>query len=157
MNIPAWLESFLRWGLWLSRPKYLVGVFPIVIDDEGRVLLIEKRLGAATGWQLPGGGKEYGVFLQDAACDELEQETGLVAQPYDLEFVHLQCNERHRDLSIAYLVTRWRGELCPKDTLEIAMAAFVPYLDAMELLYLPHWQMLEAAWHRRNALRYRFP
>jgi 8-oxo-dGTP pyrophosphatase MutT (NUDIX family) len=157
MKVPAWLEPVLRWGLWLLRPKYLVGVFPIVIDDEGRVLLIEKRLGAATGIQLPGGGKPYGVPLADAAAEELYQETGIAAWPEALEQLEVRCVEEHRDLNIPFLVTRWHGEVGPRDTREIACAQWVPYPDAMALLYPLHRPMLKAAWRRRNALRYRFP
>jgi len=157
MNVPMWLEPVLRWGLWLLRPKYLVGVFPICIDDTGRVLLIQKRLGAATGIQLPGGGKAYGVPMADAAVDELYGETGLAAYPDALEQLTARCVEKHRDVNIPFLVTRWHGDVGPRDTREIAFAAWVPYLDAMALLYPHHRPMLEEAWHRWNALRFRFP
>jgi ADP-ribose pyrophosphatase YjhB (NUDIX family) len=157
MNVPTWLEPLLRWGLWLFRPKYLVGVFPICIDDKGRVLLIEKRLGAATGIQLPGGGKAYGVPLPDAACEELLGETGLAAYPSALVQLEVQCIERHRDLNVPFLVTHWHGEPCPRDTREIAMATWVPYADALEILYPLHRPMLEKAWCRWQEHRYRFP
>lgn len=148
MKVPSWLEPVLRLGLWLFRPKYLVGVFPIVINEKGEVLLIQKRLGAATGIQLPGGGKSYGVPLADAACDELLGETGLAAYPTALVQLTAQCIERHRDLNIPFLVLRWHGELGPRDTREIAMAMWVPYADAMQILYPLHKPMLEAA-HRK--------
>jgi 8-oxo-dGTP pyrophosphatase MutT (NUDIX family) len=157
MRVPAWLEPWLRWVLWLSRPKYLVGVFPICIDEHGRVLLIDKRLGAATGIQLPGGGKAYGVAFADAACEELFGETGLAAYPAACIQLTTRCVEEHRDMNIPFLVTGWHGELEPRDTLEIAYAAWVPYLDAMALLYPPHRPMLEEAWHRWQTHRFRFP
>lgn len=157
MNVPRWLEPFLRIGLWLFRSKYLVGVFPICIDAEGRVLLIQKRLGAATGIQLPGGGKAYGVPLPDAACEELLGETGLAAYPNAMVQLPVQCIEKHRDLHVPFLVLRWHGELGPRDTREIAMAMWVPYMDALGVLYPPHRPMLEEAYRRWSIHRHRFP
>jgi 8-oxo-dGTP pyrophosphatase MutT (NUDIX family) len=157
MRVPKWLEPWLRWGLWLCRPKYLAGVFPICIDAEGRVLLIEKRLGAATGWQLPGGAKEYGVPLEDSACEELLGETGLAAYPTAMMPLPVRCVEKHRDLNFPFLVLRWHGELGPRDTREIAMAAWVPSADAMELLYVHHRPMLQDAIRAWSIHRNRFP
>jgi 8-oxo-dGTP pyrophosphatase MutT (NUDIX family) len=157
MKVPGRLEPVLRLGLWLFRPKYLCGVFPICIDERGRVMLIEKRLGAATGIQLPGGGKAYGVPLADAACEELHQETGLAAHPEACVQLTTRCVEEHRDLNIPFLVLRWHGEPRPRDTREIACAVWVPYLDAMTILYPLHKPMLEEAWHRWQVHRFRFP
>jgi ADP-ribose pyrophosphatase YjhB (NUDIX family) len=145
MYIPHWLEPVLRFGLWVCRAKYLVGVFPVCIDDANRVLLIYKRLGAATGWQLPGGGKRYGRELEVSACQELFTETGLVAYPGCLELVHVQCIERHRDLNFAYAVRSWEGEPKPRDTFEISEVRWVPIVDAYYMLYPLHRPMLLAA------------
>jgi 8-oxo-dGTP pyrophosphatase MutT (NUDIX family) len=146
MNVPKWLEPPLRWLLWRFRAKYLVGVFPVCIDDGGHVALIRKRLGAATGWQLPGGGKQYGVSPQDAACHELEQETGLKTYSGCLELVDVRCVERFRDLNIVYLVRTWTGELRPKDTTEIAEARWVHISEAYGLIHELHVPLLiEAA------------
>jgi len=157
MNVPTWLEPLLRWGLWLFRPKYLVGVFPICIDAQGRALLIRKRLGAATGWQLPGGAKEYGVPMADSAVEELLSETGLAAYPTACEQLSVQCIEKHRDVNVPFLVLRWHGELGPRDTREIAEAVWVPYPDAMERVYPLHRPMLQEAWQRWQTHRFRFP
>jgi 8-oxo-dGTP pyrophosphatase MutT (NUDIX family) len=157
MKVPSWLEPLLRWGLWLFRPKYLIGVFPICINEKGEVLLIEKRLGAATGIQLPGGAKEYGVPLADSAVEELIGETGLAAYPSACEQLPIQCIERHRDVNVPFLVLRWHGELGPRDTREIACAMWVPYQDAMAILYPLHKPMLEEAYRRWAVHRYRFP
>ena len=146
MSVPKWLETVLRCGLWLFRAKYLAGVFPVCIDDGGNVLLIRKRLGAAVGWQLPGGGKTYGVPLEKSACHELEEETGLKTYPGCLKLVHVTCVERYRDLNFVYLVRSWSGELGPKDTTEIAEAAWVHISHAYGLIHELHVPLLiEAA------------
>src|SRR5512147_2909776 len=134
MRVPKKLEPLLRLVLWLLRPKYLVGVFPVCIRS-GCVLLINKRLGAATGWQLPGGAKEYGVPLEESACEELAGETGLTTEPRFLRLVRLQCIEHHRDINVAFLVTQWSGTVGPRDTTEISEARWVPFTQAKEMLY----------------------
>src|SRR5512147_1900288 len=125
MRVPKKLEPLLRLVLWLLRPKYLVGVFPVCIRS-GCVLLINKRLGAATGWQLPGGAKEYGVPLEESACEELAGETGLTTEPHLVELVRVQCVEAHRDMNFAYLVLSWQGDIAVRDTVEISAARWVP-------------------------------
>ncbi len=149
MHIPGWLEWVLRWGMWLFRPKYLAGVFPVCLDDAGRVLLIRKRLGAAIGWQLPGGAKEYGVSLERSACQELKGETGLTTEPGCLVLMSVHCVEAHRDLNFVYLVRSWGGELGPRDTTEIAEARWVSVSDAYKILYPPHLLMLMDALDQR--------
>lgn len=145
MKIPSWLEPFLRFGVWVSRAKYTVGVFPICIDSQERVLLIEKRVGAVLGWQLPGGGKNYGVPVEATACHELWEETGLKTTVANLLLVLIQSIEKYRDVNIAYLVTWWTGTVGPHDTFEIKDARWVPIREAEQILLPAHRSMLAAA------------
>jgi 8-oxo-dGTP pyrophosphatase MutT (NUDIX family) len=53
----------------------VVAVVVVVIDDAGRVLMIER---ADNGkWALPGGGQEYGESVSGAAIRETWEETGI--------------------------------------------------------------------------------
>ncbi|GAA1180105.1 NUDIX domain-containing protein [Nesterenkonia xinjiangensis] len=58
-----------------------VGVYAVITDDEGRMLLPHWRdEGIGTGWTLPGGGMEPGEHPADTAVREVLEETG-----YDVE------------------------------------------------------------------------
>jgi 8-oxo-dGTP pyrophosphatase MutT (NUDIX family) len=62
----------------------------IVVDDEGRVLLLKRHpeTYAGGGWCLPGGKIEYGQSVAEAIASELAEETGLEA--IDSTFLRLQ-------------------------------------------------------------------
>jgi len=58
-----------------TRPLILPGTSVLVLDDEGRLLLVE-RVGIA-GWGLPGGFMEPGESFEEAGRREVIEETGL--------------------------------------------------------------------------------
>lgn len=82
-----------------GRPVGRVGGRVLVLDPDGRVLLIHERIERGEHWLTPGGGVERGELPVQAAVRELLEETGILVQlPEDAE---------------AVLVTRrqwsWRG------------------------------------------------
>jgi 8-oxo-dGTP diphosphatase len=59
-----------------ARP--IVGVGAVVLDSDGRVLLIRRRFEPLAGqWSLPGGTLEIGETLEAGAAREILEETGL--------------------------------------------------------------------------------
>lgn len=58
-----------------------VGVGGVIVDADGRVVLIKRRFDPRAGeWSLPGGNLEVGETLEAAVAREMEEETGLVVE-----------------------------------------------------------------------------
>jgi ADP-ribose pyrophosphatase YjhB (NUDIX family) len=49
----------------------------IIIEVEGRGIILIKRKNPPVGWAIPGGFVDYGESLEDAAIREAKEETGL--------------------------------------------------------------------------------
>ena len=58
-----------------SPPIFRIGVYALIFDDEGRILLGHRR--DIDCWNLPGGGMESGETVDEAICREVCEETGL--------------------------------------------------------------------------------
>jgi 8-oxo-dGTP diphosphatase len=58
-----------------SSPIFRIGVYALIFDNEGRILLGHRR--DIDWWNLPGGGMEAGETVDEAICREVYEETGL--------------------------------------------------------------------------------
>lgn len=94
MNWRTRLEPFTRPIFFavsrLTRGKTL-GVRGVVVDGEGRVLLVRHTY--LVGWWLPGGGVDKGETTQDAVVRELREEGGVIARSAP-RLVSIHSNER---------------------------------------------------------------
>jgi ADP-ribose pyrophosphatase YjhB (NUDIX family) len=61
----------------LLAPSFTVGVSGVVVDGEGRVLLLRHRFRESQDWELPGGFLSRADGLEEALSRELREETGL--------------------------------------------------------------------------------
>jgi 8-oxo-dGTP pyrophosphatase MutT (NUDIX family) len=113
----------LRRAYWfVTRPRS-VGVLGLVLDDEGRVLLVEQTY--RSGWYLPGGGVRRKEPLDDALRRELREEVGVQpTAPPRLHGVYWNFAESKSDYVAVFVVERW--ERRPARSLEIARDAFFP-------------------------------
>jgi ADP-ribose pyrophosphatase YjhB (NUDIX family) len=76
-----------------------VSVAGVVIDENGRALIIQRRDNAH--WELPGGVLERDETITDGLLREVKEETGLIVEPITLTGVY-----KNMSLSVIALVFR---------------------------------------------------
>lgn len=73
-----WMPAAVRWLLVrLTQRKFTASAGAVVLDSEGRVLLLEHIFRPASGWGIPGGFIEPGEDPADAVRREVREETGV--------------------------------------------------------------------------------
>ncbi len=120
-SLMARLRRFAAFSSGLFRPLRL-GVRGIVIDGQGRVLLVRHTY--VSGWYLPGGGVEIGESASEALGRELLEETGVeVLGTPVLHGIFFNPKVSRRDHVACYVVRDFRAHPFKPDY-EIAEARF---------------------------------
>jgi ADP-ribose pyrophosphatase YjhB (NUDIX family) len=114
---------------WVLVRGLTLGVRGVVLDAEGRVLLI--RHGYTPGWTFPGGGVEIGETAEQALARELFEEANvtLKGRPV-LHGIFHQPQFSRRDHVLVYVIRAFDWPGPPKPNREIAECAFFA-LDAL--------------------------
>jgi 8-oxo-dGTP diphosphatase len=117
---------------------FRIGVNALIFDEE-RILLAHRR--DIDWWNLPGGGMELGETVEEAACREVLEETGLeVVVDY---LVGVYSKPQKREIVLTFCCHIIGGELSATEESR-ACAYFSP--DALPLNTLPkHRQRVEDA------------
>jgi len=55
---------------------HLLGAASVIVDRDGRVLLVKHSYGPHN-WEIPGGGAEPGESVEETACREAREEVGV--------------------------------------------------------------------------------
>ena len=108
---------------WRISRAATLGVRGVVVDGEGRVLLLRHTY--TPGWHFPGGGVEKGETCALALSRELEEEAGIRAAPEAFELVSVHANHAFfpNDHVLVYRITTWtQGEATQRG--EIAEVRF---------------------------------
>ncbi|WP_144128276.1 NUDIX hydrolase [Catellatospora sichuanensis] len=92
-------------------PRHSVSVAGVVTDNQGRVLVIQRRDNGA--WQLPGGVLELSETVEDGMCREVLEETGLSVRPVRLTGVYK--NMKLGVVALVFLAEAVAGEPVPTD------------------------------------------
>src|SRR6266436_3407661 len=131
MNKPLDAES--------SSPIFRIGVFALIFDDQGRVLLGLRR--DIDWWNLPGGGMEAGETVDEALRREVREETGLEVEIGQL--VGVYSKPQKQEVVLAFRCRVIGGTLQPTEEARESRY-FAP--DALPTNTLPkHRQRIEDA------------
>ena len=117
----------------LAPGDYHLAVTVTVVDSRGRVLLTrrsrEKTL-CPRVWECPGGGVLAGETSREGAARELLEETGLVAEPGDAEFLHVAHRIKESTYYDFYFEIRtWTGEPSIREPEKCSGMAWFPVDD----------------------------
>ena len=95
------VQTLFRW-----RRGMTLGVRGVVLDMEGRVLLVEHSY--LPGWHLPGGGVERGEDAETALAREMAEEGGVrLTAPARLVSIHADHGQFRGDHVLLYRAVAW--------------------------------------------------
>lgn len=122
LNKPTFRDRLFQSYFRFRRPATL-GVRGVVVDEQGRVLLLRHTY--TPGWHFPGGGVEKGETCALSLSRELEEEAGIRAAPEAFELISVHANHAFfpNDHVLVYRITAWtQGEATQRG--EIAEVSF---------------------------------
>ena len=75
-----------HWTARFRKRRFTVTAAAVVVDDQGRVLLLDHVFRAGNGWGIPGGFIEEGEQPEAALRRELREEAGLELESVEIAF-----------------------------------------------------------------------
>ena len=111
-----------------DTPKHSVSVAGIVVDDQDRVLLIQRRDNGH--WEPPGGVLELDETFEEGVKREVFEETGVQIEVQRLSGVYK--NLRHGIVALVFRCTPISDRA--RESVESACVAWVDLSDVTELM-----------------------
>lgn len=109
-----------RMTMRVTNARFTVTAAAIVLDKQGRVLLLKHRFRPGTGWGIPGGFIEAGEQPDEAVRRELREEVGLELAA--VELLMTRAFQKPRQIEIVFRC-RPRGDASPQ-SVEIRKASW---------------------------------
>jgi 8-oxo-dGTP diphosphatase len=66
---------------WALHSKFMHGISGVILDENGRILLLKHRFWTDQRWGLPGGLAKYGETVGETLKREMMEEAGLEVRP----------------------------------------------------------------------------
>ncbi len=107
-----------RWGVLLTEARFTVTTGAVITDAQGRVLLLQHRFRAGSGWGIPGGFLQPGEQPEAGLRRELREEVGVEIEQAEVAFIRTL--ERVQQVEIIFRC-RVQGDAAPC-ALEVAQA-----------------------------------
>ena len=104
-------KSARRLTMRLTQPRFAVTAGAVVVDPQGRVLLLKHVFRVGSGWGIPGGFIEKGEQPEEALRRELDEEIGLELAQVERAFVRTL--KRPRQVEIIFRC-RPQGGFAPR-------------------------------------------
>lgn len=135
-HLPDFAKSiYLR----LTAPTVTVGVAAVILDEEGRLLLLRHTYKPQFPWGIPGGYLAKGESLEEALRREIQEETGFQSEVGPLLSASLYGGSQ---LDLAYACRIAGGQFRPSH--EVSAYRFWP-IDELPPLLPNHRRLLELA------------
>jgi len=106
---PAWLQAVASR---IIRPLFQVFAAAVILDPQGRILLVKLTYQRIHPWGLPGGSLEYGETPEEGIRREVREETGWEIEIERLLFVKPWPPDR---VGLYYICRIVEGEFQPSD------------------------------------------
>ncbi len=97
-----------RLGVWLTQARFTVTAGAVVLDDEGRVLLLQHTFRRGSGLGIPGGFVEPGEQPDDAIRREMREEAGVEID--GVRLVAARTLRRPQQVELLYVARLGTGE-----------------------------------------------
>ncbi|HEY0100083.1 MAG TPA: NUDIX domain-containing protein [Pyrinomonadaceae bacterium] len=110
-------KSVRRWGVWLAEPRFMVTVGAVVLDDAGRVMLLNHEFRMGSGWGIPGGFMEAGEQPHEALRRELREEIGV--ELHEVELLGVRTLKRPQQVEIHFRCRLRASETAAPQSMEI--------------------------------------
>ena len=130
-----------RWFSRFTNARFSATAGAIVLDDEGRLLLLKHVFRAGSGWGIPGGFVEAGEQPEEAVRRELREEVGLELALVEIAFIRTL--ERTQQIEIIFYC-RAQGEARPR-SVEVECADWFPLQALPETLPEDQRRLIERA------------
>src|ERR1700730_18315711 len=104
----------------VMNSRFYVTAGAVVIDDQGRVLLLKHVFRIGNGWGIPGGFMQAGEQPEEALRRELREEVGLELESAEIAFVRTLKGMKQIEFTFR---CRPKGEAQPQ-SVEVERAAW---------------------------------
>jgi 8-oxo-dGTP diphosphatase len=133
-----------RWFSRFTNARFSATAGAVVVNDQGRLLLLKHVFRAGSGWGIPGGFVKPGEQPEEAVRRELREEVGLELTQVELALVRTL--KRTRQLEVIFYC-RAQGEARPQ-SVEVERADWFPLNALPESLSVDQRRLIERALSR---------